>query len=80
MNKQPVKNLKTVFLAIIGAAGVIIVLWGVVRFGMAFQKHDQNAEYGGVYTIIAGAVMVGASAILTALGVQQKKERKSVND
>lgn len=65
----PITNLKTVFIAIIGAAGVIIVLWGVVRFAMAFQKHEQNAEYGGVYTIIAGAVMVGASAILTALGV-----------
>lgn len=65
----PINNLKTVFLAIIGAAGVIIILWGVVRFAMAFQKHEQNAEYGGIYTIVAGAVMVGASAVLTALGV-----------
>lgn len=65
----PLNNLKTIFIAVVGAAGAVVLLWGIVRFGMAFQKHDQNAEYGGIYTIAAGAIMVGASAILTALGV-----------
>lgn len=65
----PINALKSVMLSIITAAGVIIIIWGVVRFAIAFQKHDQNAEYAGIFTIVAGALLIGAQAVLTALGV-----------
>lgn len=66
---SPLKNLKTIMLNILSVAGGIIVIWGIFRFGQAFQKHDQNAEYQGIFTIVAGVIMVGAGVILTALGV-----------
>jgi len=65
----PVEKLKNVGIAVAGAAGVIVVLYGVVKFAESFQKKDQNGEYSAVYTIVAGGILVGASAVLTALGV-----------
>lgn len=64
---EPINKLKTVMLSIVGAAGVIVLLYGVVKFAESFQKKDQNGEYSAIYTIVAGAIMIGASAIITAL-------------
>jgi drug/metabolite transporter (DMT)-like permease len=64
---EPINKLKTVFIAIIAAAGVIVLGYGGLKFGESFQKKDQNGEYNAIYTIIAGAVMVGIDAIIVAL-------------
>ena len=64
---QPVNKLKTVAISIVAAAGVIILIFGVVKFAEAFQKKDQNGEYNAVYTIVAGGIMIGVSGIITAL-------------
>lgn len=66
---SPINNLKTVLLAVIKVAGAIVCVFGIIRVAMAFPRHDQNAEYAGIYTIVAGALMVGAGLVLTALGV-----------
>lgn len=66
---QPLDNLKTILITIAGSAGVILVVYGAIRFAIAFQKMDQNGEHSAIYTIIAGGVLIGISAILGVLGV-----------
>lgn len=64
---KPINNLKTIGVSIVAAAGVIVLLFGGVRFAMAFQKMDQNGEHSAVYTMIAGGIMIGISGILAVL-------------
>lgn len=63
----PLTKLKTVFIAVIAAAGVIVLLYGVVKFAESFQKKDQNGEYAAIYTMIAGGLMTGISAVIAAI-------------
>ena len=65
----PLDNLKTILITIAGSAGVILVVYGGIRFAIAFQKMDQNGEHSAVYTIIAGGILIGLSAVLGVLGV-----------
>ena len=65
----PLDNLKTVLITIAGSAGVIIVLYGIFRFALAFKKMDQNGEHDAIFTMIAGGILLAASVVLTALGV-----------
>lgn len=64
---NPINKLKTVFISIVATAGVIVLGFGGLKFAEAFQKKDQNGEYNAIYTIVAGAIMIGISAIITAL-------------
>lgn len=64
---DPINKLKTVAISVVAAAGVIVLIYGGVKFAESFQKKDQNGEYSAIYTIVAGAIMVGISAIITAL-------------
>ena len=65
----PLDNLKTVLITIAASAGVIIIIYGVIRFALAFQKMDQNGEHHAIYTIIAGGLLAGISIVLAVLGV-----------
>lgn len=65
----PLDNLKTVLITIAASAGVIIIIYGVIRFALAFQKMDQNGEHQAIYTIIAGGILAGISIVLAVLGV-----------
>lgn len=64
---DPINKLKIVFISIVAAAGVIVLGYGGVKFAESFQKKDQNGEYNAIYTIVAGAIMVGISGIIAAL-------------
>lgn len=63
----PLEKLKTVAISIVAAAGVIVLIYGGVKFAESFQKKDQNGEYSAIYTIAAGGILIGISAIVTAL-------------
>jgi uncharacterized membrane protein YidH (DUF202 family) len=63
----PINKLKTVALSLVGSAGAIVLIYGIVKFAESFQKKDQGGEYNAIYTIMAGAIMAGASALLSAL-------------
>lgn len=63
----PLVKLKTVFISIVAAAGVIVLAYGGVKFAESFQKKDQNGEYAAIYTVAAGGIMIGISAVVTAL-------------
>ena len=60
-------KLKTVAIAIVAAAGAVVLIYGGVKFAESFQKKDQNGEYSAIYTIAAGGIMVGISALVAAL-------------
>lgn len=60
-------NLKSVFVTVIGAAGMVILGYGGLKFAESFQKKDQNGEYSALYTVAAGAVMIGIDALITTL-------------
>lgn len=63
----PLVKLKTVAISIIAAAGVIVLIYGGTKFAESFQKKDQNGEYAAIYTVAAGGIMIGISAVVAAL-------------
>ncbi len=63
----PLVKLKIAFIAIIASAGVIVLLYGVIKFAESFQKKDQNGEYSAIYTIVAGGIMTGISAFIAVI-------------
>lgn len=63
----PITNLKTVLITIAIPVGAVLLVWGVIRFAISFQKMDQNGEHQAIYTVVAGGVLLGGSAVVAAL-------------
>ncbi|MDY4838372.1 MAG: hypothetical protein SO160_02340 [Lachnospiraceae bacterium] len=61
-------NLKTILLVIAAAIGGVMLVYGIIQFAFAFKKMNQNGEHDAVMTIATGAVLVGGSTIIAALG------------
>ena len=61
---QPLDNLKTLVIAVIGAVGLIILGWGVVQVGMSFQSHDPSQRSNGFLTLAGGIVITFTKEIL----------------
>jgi len=65
---QPLNNLKTLVIAVIGAIGVIILAKNVMEFAQAYQQQDSSTMNSALKGIVAGAMMAGISSVLTFLG------------
>lgn len=65
---QPLDNLKTLVIAIIGAVGVIILAKNVMEFAQAYQQQDSSTMNSALKGIVAGILMAGISAVLSFLG------------
>ena len=65
---QPLDNLKTLIIAVIGAVGVIILAKNVMEFAQAYQQQDSSTMNSALKGIVAGLMMAGISAVLTFLG------------
>ncbi len=65
---EPLDNLKTLVIAIIGAVGVIILAKNVMEFAQAYQQQDSSTMNSALKGIVAGVMMAGISAVLTFLG------------
>ena len=65
---QPLENLKTLVIAVIGAAGVIILAKNVMEFAQAYQQQDSSTMNSALKGIVAGVMMAGISTVLTFLG------------
>ncbi|MCR4567803.1 MAG: hypothetical protein K5769_07110 [Pseudobutyrivibrio sp.] len=63
-----IDKLKDVICNIGTALGVIMLAYGGIKFALAFQKMDQQGEHQAVFSIVSGAVLMGLSAVITALG------------
>jgi len=82
MNLLPIKNyvvvggdylsaitsLQNVLVAIASAIGGVIIVYGGIKFALAFQKLDQQGEHQAVFTIVAGGVLLGLSGVVSLLG------------
>lgn len=66
--KQPLDNLKTLVIAVIGAVGVIILAKNVMEFAQAYQQQDSSTMNSALKGIVAGVMMAGISTVLTFLG------------
>ena len=65
---QPLENLKTLVIAVIGAVGVIILAKNVMEFAQAYQQQDSSTMNSALKGIVAGVMMAGISAVLSFLG------------
>lgn len=62
-----ITNLKSVLLTLGSAIGAVMLVYGGIKFAMAFRQMDQQGEHQAVYSVVAGGVLVGLSALVTAL-------------
>lgn len=65
---QPLENLKTLIIAVIGAVGVIILAKNIMEFAQAYQQQDSSTMNSALKGIVAGVMMAGISTVLTFLG------------
>jgi hypothetical protein len=65
---QPLENLKTLIIAVIGAIGVIILAKNVMEFAQAYQQQDSSTMNSALKGIVAGVMMAGISSVLSFLG------------
>jgi uncharacterized membrane protein YeaQ/YmgE (transglycosylase-associated protein family) len=65
---QPLENLKTLVVAIIGAVGVIILAKNVMEFAQAYQQQDSSTMNSALKGIVAGIMMAGITTVLSFLG------------
>lgn len=64
---RAITNSKTVLLSIGSAIGAVMLVYGGIKFAMAFRQMDQQGEHQAVYSVVAGGILVGLSALVTAL-------------
>mgnify|MGYP000629915297 CR=1 FL=1 len=84
---QPLENLKTLIIAVIGAVGVIILAKNVMEFAQAYQQQDSSTMNSALKGIVAGVMMAGifnSSDILRLLRlgkcISPFSKRKEVNN
>lgn len=65
---QPLNNLKTLVISVIGAVGIIILAKNVMEFAQAYQQQDSSSMNSALKGIVAGVMMAGISSVLTFLG------------
>ena len=64
---RAITNLKSVLLTLGSAIGAVMLVYGGIKFAMAFRQMDQQGEHQAVYSVVAGGVLVGLSALVSAL-------------
>ena len=64
----PLNQGKTILLALVGAGGVIMLIFAGVNLAQALEKKDQNGAYDAIWKLAAGGVMICISVVVTALG------------
>jgi len=62
-----ITSLKSVLLTLGSAIGAVMLVYGGIKFAMAFRQMDQQGEHQAVYSVVAGGILVGLSALVTAL-------------
>ena len=62
-----INNLSNFIFEIVQAVGVIMVLFGVVQFGLALKSHDPSQRANSLFTILGGLVVAFAKVILDTI-------------
>ncbi|MCR5339264.1 MAG: hypothetical protein K6E75_11990 [Lachnospiraceae bacterium] len=64
---RAIDSLKGVLINIGTSIGAVMLVFGAIKFAMAIRNTDTGGEYQGLYTIAAGGLLIGLSALVTAL-------------
>lgn len=65
---NPLLNLKTLLIAVLGTIGVIVLVKNAWDFASAYQGNDTSSMSSAVKGIAAGVMMAGISTVLVILG------------
>lgn len=55
-------------IAIIAAAGAIVLAWGVFEFASAYQHHDTSGRTSALKKVISGILMILGEIVFRMLG------------
>ena len=64
---RAINSLKGVLITLGSAIGAVMLVYGGIKFAMAFRQMDQQGEHQAVYSVVAGGVLMGLSALVAAL-------------
>lgn len=59
-----INNLKTLVVSIVAAIGVIVLIWGVFEWAIAWQQHDSAQITQALKKVVAGLIMIGIGSIV----------------
>ena len=59
-----VNNLSNIMFSLTRAAGILILLWGIIQVGMSIQSHDAGQRSQGFLVLAGGAIICFAKEIL----------------
>ena len=62
-----INNLSNFIFDIITAVGGIMVVFGLVQFGLAMKSHDPSQKANSVFTIVGGLIIAGAETIFNLI-------------
>ena len=60
-------SLKNVLIALGTSIGAVMLVYGGIKFAMAFRQMDQQGEHQAVYSVVAGGVLLGLGALVAVL-------------
>lgn len=64
---RAINSLKGVLITLGSAIGAVMLVYGGIKFAMAFRQMDQQGEHQAVYSVVAGGVLMGLSTLVAAL-------------
>ena len=62
-----VNNLSNFIFDIVQAVGVLMVLFGIVQFGLALKSHDPSQRASSIFTILGGIIIACSKVILNTI-------------
>lgn len=62
-----INNLSNFIFEITRAVGVIMVLFGILQFGLALKSHDPSQRANSILTIVGGLVIAFSKEILNSI-------------
>lgn len=62
-----INNLSNFIFSITKAVGIIIMIFGVIQFGMSFLSHDPTQRANSIFTVLGGGIIACAKVILDVI-------------
>jgi len=62
-----INNLSNFIFEIVQAVGVIMVLFGIVQFGIALKSHDPSQRANSLFTVVGGLIIAFSKVILNTI-------------
>lgn len=62
-----INNLSNFIFEIVQSVGVIMVLFGIVQFGMSLKSHDPSQKANSLFTIVGGLIIAFSKVILNSI-------------